>query len=112
MCDRKEVAVGLSISLTGRFFLQGQEALQGIRLWQSYINAQGGIAVRDGEKRTVRLIWYDDYSQVSAARTNVLRLLREEKIDILFGPYQSDHVRSEDCGRVQEDSLEPWWFLR
>ena len=84
-----EVAVGLSISLTGRFRPQGQQALQGIRLWQSYINAQGGIAVLDGEKRSVRLIWYDDRSQISFARKNVFRLLREDKVDVLLGPYSS-----------------------
>ena len=60
MCSKPEVTVGLSISLTGRFRPQGEQALQGIRLWQSYINAQGGIAVRNGEKSSVRLIWYDD----------------------------------------------------
>src|SRR6516225_6195458 len=89
MCRRTEVAVGLSISLTGKFHPQGQEALQGIRLWQSYLNAQGGIPVRDGEKRVVRLIWYDDRSQISCARKNVLRLLREDQVDILYGPYSS-----------------------
>ena len=45
-----ELAVGLSISLTGRFRPQGQRALQGTRLWQSYINAQGGIATGTGRK--------------------------------------------------------------
>src|SRR6267154_3041544 len=89
MCNKTEVAVGLSISLTGKFRPLGQQALQGIRLWQSYINAQGGIAVRGGEKRSVRLIWYDDRSQVSFARKNVFQLLREDKIDILVGPYSS-----------------------
>jgi len=89
MCGRPEITVGLSISLTGRFRPQGQQALQGIRLWRSYINAQGGIAVRNGEKRSVRLIWYDDRSQISFARKNVFQLLREDKIDILLGPYSS-----------------------
>src|SRR6266852_8252384 len=89
MCNKREVAVGLSISLTGRFCPQGQQALQGIRLWRSYINAQGGIAVRGGEKRSVRLIWYDDRSQVSFTRKNVFQLLREDKIDILVGPHSS-----------------------
>src|SRR5258708_121648 len=89
MSNKTEVAVGLSISLTGRFRPQGQQALQGIRLWQSYINAQGGIAVRNGEKRSVRLNWYDDRSQISFARKNVFQLLREDKIDILLGPYSS-----------------------
>src|SRR6266481_3234952 len=89
MCNKTEAAVGLSISLTGRFRPQGQQALQGIRVWQSYINAQGGIAVRNGEKRPVRLICYDDYSQISFARMNVFQLLREDKIDVLLGPYSS-----------------------
>jgi len=89
MYNKTEVTVGLSIALSGRFCPQGQQALQGIRLWQSYINAQGGIALRNGAKRPVRLIWYDDRSQISAARTNTLKLLREDQIDILFGPYSS-----------------------
>src|SRR5260370_39389031 len=89
MCKKTEVAVGLSISLTGKFRPLGQQALQGIRLWQSYINAQGGIAVRNGEKRFVRLVWYDDRSQISFARKNVFQLLRADHIDILLGPYSS-----------------------
>src|SRR6266571_1076939 len=89
MCNKTEVAVGLSISLTGKCRPLGQQALQGIRLWQSYINAQGGIAVRNGEKRSVRLIWYDDRSQISFARKNVFQLLKEDQIDILLGPYSS-----------------------
>jgi branched-chain amino acid transport system substrate-binding protein len=89
MYNKTEVAFGLSISLTGRFRPQAQQALRGIRLWQSYINAQGGIAVRNGEKRSVRLIWYDDRSQISFARKNVFQLLREDKVDILLGPYSS-----------------------
>jgi branched-chain amino acid transport system substrate-binding protein len=87
--SRLEITIGLSISLSGGFHLQGQQALQGSLLWQSYINAQGGIAVRKGEKRAVRLIWYDDRSQISCARKNVLWLLREHQIDILLGPYSS-----------------------
>src|SRR6266567_7714152 len=89
MCNKTELAVGLSISLTGKFRPQDQQALQGIRLWQSYINAQGGIAVRNGENRSVRLIWYDDRSQISFARKNVFQLLKEDQINILLGPYSS-----------------------
>ena len=86
MCSTPEVTVGLTISLTGRFCPQGQQALQGIRFWQSYINAQGGIAVQSGEKRSVRLVWYDDRSQIRFARKNVFHLLKEDQIDILLGP--------------------------
>ena len=122
MCNKTEVAVGLSISLTGRFRPQGQQALQGIRLWQSYINAQGGIAVRNGEKRSVRLIWYGDHSQISFARKNVFQLLREDKIDILLGPYSSSLTMAiveiadeyKKVGVRRQDSLvhEPGLFLQ
>ncbi len=107
MCAKKEVAVGLSVSLTGRFCLQGQQALQGIRLWQSYINAQGGIALRTGERRSVRLICYDDCSQVNCARKNVLRLLREDQINLLLGPYSSSLTVA--VAEIVEESRRVLW---
>jgi branched-chain amino acid transport system substrate-binding protein len=89
MRAKSKVTVGLSISLTGRFCAQGQQALQGVRLWQSYVNAQGGIRVGKGEKRSVRLVWYDDRSEIRFARENVFQLLKVDEIDILLGPYSS-----------------------
>jgi branched-chain amino acid transport system substrate-binding protein len=87
--SRPEITIGLSVSLSGKFHPQGQQALQGARLWRAYINAQGGIGVQNGEKRSVRLIWYDDRSQINFARKNVCQLLKEDHIDILLGPYSS-----------------------
>ena len=54
--SRPDISIGLSISLSGKFHLQGEHAIQGLLLWRSYINAQGGITVQNGEKRPVRLI--------------------------------------------------------
>jgi branched-chain amino acid transport system substrate-binding protein len=88
MSDR-EITAGLSVSFSGRFHVQGQQALHGVLLWQSFVNAQGGIAVGVATKMPARLIWYDDFGQADCARTNVSRLLREDKVDILFGPYSS-----------------------
>jgi branched-chain amino acid transport system substrate-binding protein len=103
--SRSEITIGLSVSLSGKFDPQGQQALQGARLWQAYINAQGGIAVQNGEKRSVRLIWYDDRSQIGFARKNVCQLLKEDKIDILLGPYSSSLTMAvveiaEECKKV------------
>ncbi len=102
--SRVDITVGLSVSLSGRFRLL-RAALQGFLLWQSYINAQGGIAVQNGEKKPVRLIWYDDRSQISCAGGNVTRLLREDQIEQLDDG--GGHYR-----RIQESSLEPWRFFR
>jgi branched-chain amino acid transport system substrate-binding protein len=87
--NKRDIRVGLSASVSGRFELQGRQALEGCLLWQSYINAQGGIALACGKRRPVQLIWYDDSSQTGSARNNVLRLLREDHVDVLMGPYSS-----------------------
>jgi branched-chain amino acid transport system substrate-binding protein len=87
--SEREITAGLSVSCSGRFQIQGQHALLGLLLWQSLVNAQGGIAVSAANRRPVRLIWYDDFGQDHRARSNVFRLLRKDKVDILFGPYSS-----------------------
>jgi hypothetical protein len=54
-----DIRVGLSVSVSGRFKLQGQQALSGVLLWQSHANAQGGISIKSGVSRSVRLVWDD-----------------------------------------------------
>ncbi len=49
--SRPEITIGLAVSLSGKFRLQGQQTLQGARLWQSYINAQVGIVVQNGGEK-------------------------------------------------------------
>ena len=105
--SRPEITIGLSVSLSGRFHLQGQGALQGARLWQSSINARGGIAVRSGEQRSVRLIWYDDHSEIGFVRRNVVQLLREDKVDILLGPYSSGLTMA--VGEIVEEHKKALW---
>ena len=84
-----EIRVGLSVSVSGKFQPQGQQALNGVLLWQSHANAQGGVPIISGAARSVRLIWYDDGSRGNRTRENVLRLIRDDSVDILLGPYSS-----------------------
>jgi hypothetical protein len=89
MQSRQEILVGLSISLTGKFSVQGRQALDGLRLWQSYVNGRDGINLGQEGPRRVRVVFYDDQSLASLARENALRLLRQDRVDALFGPYSS-----------------------
>jgi branched-chain amino acid transport system substrate-binding protein len=89
MESKQEILVGLSISLTGRFSAQGRQALDGLRLWQSYVNRQDGITIGQAAPQPVRLLFYDDQSRASLARENALRLLCQDHVDALFGPYSS-----------------------
>jgi branched-chain amino acid transport system substrate-binding protein len=65
------------------------------------------MAVSAANRRPVRLIWYDDFSQVHRARTNVLWLLREDKVDILFGPYSSGLTMS--VAEIAEEHTKVLW---
>ncbi len=74
-----EILAGVSLSLTGKFSLQGQEALNGLRLWVDHIFPS----------IPVRLIAYDDCSRADLTKENVLRLLTGDRVDLLLGPYSS-----------------------
>jgi branched-chain amino acid transport system substrate-binding protein len=102
-----EITTGLSVSLSGNFQLQGQQALQGLLFWRSYANAQGGIANQHGKRRAVRLIWYDDHSQISCACKNVQRLLKEDHVDILLGPYSSSLTMA--VAEIAEENKKLLW---
>ena len=71
------VVAGVSVSVSGPLRRQGQDAYDGIRLWVDHAN------------RPLRLVALDDASSASRARENVARLLTEERVDLLLGPYGS-----------------------
>ena len=86
----KKITVGVSISLSGKFRLQGEQALRGIQLWGKHVNQQGGIYLNErAQSLPLRLIVYDDRSKTERAKGNVLRLLKEDQVDLLFGTYSS-----------------------
>lgn len=83
------IKLGLSISLTGDYSVQGRESFQGIKLWVSDVNNEGGIYVREhGKKIPIDLIYYDDESSVEKCRANTETLI-EEGVNVLLGPYSS-----------------------
>ena len=77
--------VGASLSLSGRFQGQGEEARDGLRLWVDRAQADASNAVP-------RLIILDDGSRADLAQGHVRRLLAEEGVDVLVGPYSSGLV--------------------
>jgi branched-chain amino acid transport system substrate-binding protein len=90
--------VGASLSLSGPFRRQGEQARDGLRLWVDYVKN-----TRDGP--TPHLIVLDDRSRAPVAREHVRYLLAEEHVDVLIGPYSSGLVRAvapsvEAAGKV------------
>jgi branched-chain amino acid transport system substrate-binding protein len=89
MPQAKELRIGLSISLTGKFSRQGHQALNAVRLWAAYTDEQGGVAVGDAPPRRVRILYYDDESRAAKTRENIARLVQKKRAHILLGPYSS-----------------------
>ncbi|MXX65483.1 MAG: ABC transporter substrate-binding protein [Chloroflexi bacterium] len=83
------IRIGAVVSETGRFVAEGNDVRRGYRLWANWINGEyGGLKVGDARYR-VELNMYDDAGEAAAARMLVERLITEDEVDLLLGPYSS-----------------------
>src|SRR5262245_6849354 len=90
MASPEPVVAGVSVSVSGPLCRQGQDAHDGIRLWVEHVASAGGLMLgRSRAKRPLRLVALDDASNVSRARANAARVLTQERVDLLLGPYGS-----------------------
>jgi branched-chain amino acid transport system substrate-binding protein len=100
--------MGIPVSLSGQFQVQGRQALAGIRAWVAAVNRAGGLLVADLQWRfPVALIHYDDASSPETARQVTERLILEDRVDLLFGPYSS--VLSRAAAGVAEEYQQVLW---
>ncbi len=84
------IQVGMTAALTGRYSLPGRQALLGAYTWVEETNRGGGIWLHTANVRLpLRLTWYDDASDPEQCRLLTERLLRQDRVDILLGPYSS-----------------------
>ena len=90
------VKVGISVSLSGQFQTQGRQALAGIRAWAADVNRAGGLAVAapPSSPMPVSVVYYDDASRADGAIRATQRLIEEDRVDLLFGPYSSGLARA------------------
>ncbi len=81
--------IGLSATLSGRHAVQGRESLRGIKLFIDHLQARGGIKTGEAGSLVPELVFYDDASVAEKTSENTLRLIEEDRVDILLGPYSS-----------------------
>ncbi len=100
--------VGISASLTGQFQVQGRQALAGLQAWAGDVNQSGGIAVgQTVPKAHVSVIHRDDSSKPDRARQVTERLISQDKVDLLFGPYSG--VLAQAAAEVAESRQRLIW---
>ncbi len=83
------ILLGAAVSETGRFSREGKDTRQGYGTWVDWVNEEyGGIKVGD-DRYLVELIQYDDEGDADTAANLVERLITEDEVDFLLGPYSS-----------------------
>lgn len=81
---KRPVKIGVSLSLSGRYEEMGKMQERGYLLWQDDVNSRGGLLGRE-----VRLIIEDDESSPARAKRIYRKLMDQERVDFIFGPYST-----------------------
>ena len=83
------VRIGAALSETGRFAAEGKAVRQGYDTWLRWVNEEhGGIRVGDGRYRA-EIVYLDDESDPDRIGDLIERLIDEDQVDFLLGPYSS-----------------------
>jgi branched-chain amino acid transport system substrate-binding protein len=78
------IRIGASMSLTGTYAKLGKNQHEGYQLCQKDLNARGGLL-----GRKVEFVVYDDQSTPATAVRLYEKLITEDRVDAVMGPYSS-----------------------
>ena len=84
----KILKLGASVCLTGRMSKEGNYIKDGYILWLEEVNKRGGIKVGN-DRYKVEIIFYDDKSDAQTAAKLTEKLITEDKVKFILGPYSS-----------------------
>ena len=78
------IRIGASLAQTGLYVAAGQNQLRGYQLCVKRLNEKGGVL-----GRTLELVVYDDGSDPATAVRLYEKLIIQDKVDLVLGPYGS-----------------------
>jgi len=82
------IFLGSAISFTGKYATNGIHSKNGYHLAVKTINQAGGVKV-GGKTYKLKVVYYDDESVPARAAELVERLIKDDGIKFLLGPYSS-----------------------
>ena len=86
---QQSIRIGASIAVTGRDKVQGGYVREGYLLCQKHFNEKGGIL-----RRPIEFLIRDDGSDPETAAGLYDKLIAEDKVDAVMGPYGSASTNS------------------
>ncbi|NIR29101.1 MAG: amino acid ABC transporter substrate-binding protein [Gammaproteobacteria bacterium] len=86
--EEDAIVLGAAVSLTGKYSTNGKHTRNGYDLAVERINAMGGVRV-GGESHPLKIIYYDDESTPARGAQLAERLINQDGVRFLLGPYSS-----------------------
>jgi branched-chain amino acid transport system substrate-binding protein len=86
--DTDTIVFGSPVSLTGALTKEGHLTQEGYDFWKNYVNAHGGLKV-GGKTYKVDIKYYDDESKNDTSAQLAERLIDQDHVNFLLGPYGS-----------------------
>src|SRR5579859_3926973 len=82
--SKSPVTIGISLSQTGDFSVDGQAFTRGYDLWAAYVNSHGGLLGRQ-----VKLTILNDNSDPTTVAANYTKLIASDHVNLVFGPFST-----------------------
>ncbi|HEA67105.1 MAG TPA: amino acid ABC transporter substrate-binding protein [Desulfobacterales bacterium] len=82
------IFLGAAVSLTGKYSINGEHTKNGYELAVKRINKMGGVKV-GGKSYKFKIIYYDDESNSGRAAQLAERLIKQDGVKFMLGPYSS-----------------------
>ena len=86
--DSDTLTLGAAVSLTGKYSTNGKHTLDGYQLAVKRINELGGVKL-GGKSYQLAIKYYDDESTSARAAQLVERLIVQDGVQFVLGPYSS-----------------------
>jgi branched-chain amino acid transport system substrate-binding protein len=78
------IRIGASLAQTGSYVVFGQNQHRGYKLCEKHVNEKGGVL-----GRKIEFVLYDDQSEPATGVRLYERLITQDKVDVVIGPYSS-----------------------
>ena len=86
--DADTIVLGAAVSLTGKYSTNGKNTQDGYELAVKRVNETGGVKV-GGKAYQLKVIYYDDESTSARGAQLVERLINQDGVKFVLGPYSS-----------------------
>jgi len=87
------ITLGSAVSITGRYAVNGKHTKNGYDLAVKFINNKGGVSV-GGKKYKLAIKYYDDESTAARGTQLAERLIQQDQIKYILGPYSSGMTKA------------------